>query len=58
MGTGTTAVTEALTTGFNSIASEISGILLIAIPIAFGVIGLVIAVKFGIRWFKGLVRGG
>ena len=52
-----TDVTTALTTGFTSMASDITGILVVAIPIALGVIGIVVATKFGIRWFKSLVRG-
>jgi len=54
--TGMTEVTEALTTSFTAIGSNVTSILVIALPIALGVVGMVIAVRFGIKWFRSLVR--
>jgi len=50
------AVQEVLQTAFTSIGSEVTATLLMALPIALGIIGLVIAVRFGIRWFRSVVR--
>jgi hypothetical protein len=49
---------NALQTGFQSIVSEVTGTILIALPIGLGLIGLVLAIRFGIRWFKSLVSKG
>jgi len=54
--TGMTEVTDALTTSFTAIGGNITSILVIALPIALGVVGMVIAVRFGIKWFRSLVR--
>jgi uncharacterized membrane-anchored protein len=47
--------TAMMQTGFQSVVSEIMGIIAIVVPIALGVIGAVIAIRFGIRWFRSLV---
>jgi len=49
-------VTEALTTAFTAIAADVTSVILLALPIALGVIGLVVAVRFGIRWFRSILR--
>ena len=54
--TGMTEVTEALTTAFTGIGSNVTSILVMALPIALTVVGMVIAVRFGIKWFRSLVR--
>jgi hypothetical protein len=54
--TGMTEVTETLSTAFTTIGSNVTSILVIALPIALGVVGMVIAVRFGIKWFRSLVR--
>jgi len=51
-----TDVTGALTAGFTAIAGNITDILGTVLPIALGVLGIVIAVRFGVRWFKSLIK--
>lgn len=47
---------EALITSFTEIAGNVTGVLTSALPIALGVVGFVIAVRFGIRWFRSILR--
>jgi len=46
----------AMTTAFTGIAGDITGVIIVVLPIALGIFGLVIAVKFGINWFRTLVN--
>jgi len=50
------AITTALTSGFTSAASDIFSILAIAVPAAIGVMAVILAVRVGIRQFKGLAK--
>jgi len=50
-----TAVTEALETGFTTIAGNVTSILGTMLPIALGVLGIVVAIRFAIRWFRSIV---
>ena len=50
--------TEALTSGFQAIVGDIISILLVVVPIALGLIGLVIAVRRGIDFFQRLTSRG
>lgn len=47
-----TAVVNGLTSAASTMSSMISSV----VPIALGVVGTVIAVKFGIRFFKSIVK--
>jgi hypothetical protein len=47
-----TAVVNGLTSAASTMSSMISSV----VPIALGVVGTVIAVKFGIRFFKSIAK--
>jgi hypothetical protein len=49
------AAQTAMNTAFTSIASDITATITSVLPIALGILGLTLAIKFGIRWFKSLV---
>ena len=51
-----TGVQAALSTAFSAIAADVTATIVMALPIALGVIGMIVAVKFGIKWFRSLVR--
>jgi len=50
-----TEITTALQTGFTAISGNVTEILSTALPVALGVLGIVIAVKFGVRWFRSII---
>lgn len=50
-------VTEALTDGVATVSGNIYGALGIVVPAAIGIVGAVVAVKFGIKWLRSLGRG-
>ena len=52
---GTDAST-AVVNGLTSAASSMSSMIVSVVPIALGVVGTVIAVKFGIRFFKSIAK--
>ena len=52
---GTDAST-AVVNGLTSAASTMSGMITSVVPIALGVVGTAIAVKFGIRFFKNIAK--
>jgi len=54
-GTATSA-TDILETAFTGVANEVTGTVFVALPIAMGVIALVIGIRFGIRWFRSILR--
>jgi Flp pilus assembly pilin Flp len=45
----------ALTTAFTSIAGNVTSVLGDVLPIALGIVGTVIAIRFAVKWFRGLV---
>ena len=47
---------SAVVTGLTSAASTMSSMITSVVPIALGVVGTVIAVKFGIRFFKSIAK--
>lgn len=49
----TQAIT-ALTDGLTTIASNMGSMIVAVVPIALGVVGAVIAVKYGVKFFRGL----
>ena len=49
-------VADVLTTAFTSVVGTINTALAAVVPVALGVVGTVIAVKFGIRFFKSIVK--
>lgn len=50
--TGMEGVTSALTAGFTSVATSMTGVIGDIIPIALPVVGAVLVVGFGIKAFK------
>lgn len=46
----------AVVNGLTSAASSMSSMITSVVPIALGVVGTVIAVKFGIRFFKSIAK--
>ena len=52
---GTDAST-AVVNGLTSAGSSMSSMIVSVVPIALGVVGTVVAVKFGIRFFKSIVK--
>jgi len=51
-----TEATNALSAAFTEIGGSVTDVLLMSLPIGLGIVGLVIAVKFGINWFRSLVQ--
>ena len=51
-----TQAISAVTTGLGDVASNIGGAIVAIVPIALGVVGAVIAVKFGIKFFRSLAK--
>ena len=47
---------EAVTTGLTDVASNVGSSIVAIVPIALGVVGAVIAVTFGIKFFRKLVK--
>lgn len=54
--TGAADASTAVVNGLTSAASTMSSMISSVVPIALGVLGTVIAVKFGIRFFKSIVK--
>lgn len=50
--TGMEGVTSAITTGFTSVATSMTGLVGDIIPIALPVVGAILVVGFGIKAFK------
>ena len=51
-----TQAIEAVTSGLTDVASTMGGAIVAVVPIALGVVGAVIAVKFGIKFFRSLAK--
>lgn len=51
-----TDASAAVVNGLTSAASSMSSMIVSVVPIALGVVGTVIAVKFGIRFFKSIAK--
>jgi len=47
-----TAITTALTTAFGDISADVISVAVIALPVALGIVGLFMAVRLGIKFFK------
>lgn|GEM_PF-6849909 len=54
---GTDAVQTALSSGATSVSTSLTNTLTTVLPIALGVIGAVLAAKFGIRIIKSFMAG-
>jgi len=52
-----TEVKTALETAFTALGSDITGVIIMSIPIALGVIGIIVGVRFGIKWIRSMIKG-
>lgn len=52
------SITQAITSSGNDVMASISSVLGVVVPIALGIMGLVLAIKVGIRLFKSLTKTG
>lgn len=50
-------ITSAFSTGFTQIASDATSVLVVIIPIALGIMGIIWVSKKAISWFKSMSRG-
>lgn len=50
-------ITSAFSTGFTQIASDVTSVLVVIIPIALGIVGIIWVSKKAIGWFKSMSRG-
>ena len=53
-----TQLTESFSSGVSTMASDITGYIVIAVPVAIGVIGGIFAIKKGISFAKSLMGKG
>lgn len=53
-GSASSSAVTAMTTAFTSIAGDMTSTITTVLPIALGVVGLGIVIKFGVKWFKKL----
>lgn len=51
-----TQAIDAVTSGLTDVASTMGGAIVAVVPIALGIVGAVIAVKFGIKFFRSLAK--
>lgn len=49
-------ITTAFTTGITGIQGDIVSMIAVAVPIVLAIVGLVMAIKFGIKFFKGAAK--
>lgn len=54
--TGNSSVITALSNAFTSIAGDLTTTITTVLPIALGVVGMIMVVRFGIKFFKRNVR--
>ena len=50
-------VTTALQTAFNSVETDVLGIIEIAVPAALGIMAIILAIRIGIRFFRTVAKG-
>lgn len=50
-------LTSAFSTGFQQVASNVTQILVIIVPIALGIVGIIWVAKKAIGWFRSMSRG-
>lgn len=49
-------ITSAFSTGFSQIASDVTSILVVIVPIALGIVGVIWISKKAIGWFRSMSR--
>lgn len=50
------SVTEALSTGFSLVATQMTGVITTILPIALGIVGSVMVVTFGVKLFQKITK--
>lgn len=58
MESGGNGIVSALSTAFTSISSDLTSALTTILPIALGVLGMGIVIRYGIRWFQKITNKG
>lgn len=51
-----TDIDAAMSEAYTSMGDSIMGNIVVALPIALGVVGSVVAIRFGVKFFKGLAK--
>lgn len=54
--TGQSGIVSALSTAFQSIASDLTTVITTIAPIALGIVGAGMVLVFGVKWFKRLTN--
>lgn len=54
--TGQSGIVSALSTAFQSIASDLATVITTIAPIALGIVGAGMVLVFGVKWFKRLTN--
>ena len=55
-GSGQSSIVTALSTAFQSIASDLTTVITTIAPIALGIVGAGMVLVFGVKWFKRLTN--
>lgn len=57
-GTGlfTADMQQAFSTAFNAIKTDVTGVVVTALPVGLGIMGLFLAVRLGISFFRSIAR--
>ena len=53
---GNADVSGMLTTSFTSVAGDMMSTITAVVPIALGIVGAVMAIRFGVKFFRGLAK--
>lgn len=56
-GTTSSDLINALSTGMDTAKGDLFSVLAVVIPVILGLVGIIAAVRFGIRFFKGAAQG-
>ena len=51
-----TSIVTTLGTAFDAIKTDVMGVIAVALPVAAGLVGTFLAVKMGIKFFKGVAH--
>lgn len=55
-GAVTSGMTSAMTTAFNNVQADVVSIITTALPPALAIMGLILAIRVGIRWFRSAAK--
>ena len=51
------AIETSLTKAFNEVATNVTDVIKIALPIGLGVMAITLSIKLGVRFFKSVTKG-